>query len=212
MKGDHLFSVHSLIANLSCFTLGLRLGKESVFGGGCLVLENEPLSLRQATAKDVGPMVALINRAYRGDSSRVGWTTEADLLTGDRITQEEASALISKADTVVLLALDGANIIGTVELQQRGEEAYLGMLVIDPQLQARGLGKQLLAAAEQFVLVRWQSKSISLSVIGEREPLIAYYERRGYMRTGELQRLPSQLGQSKPIVEGLSFETMRKSL
>ncbi|MDX1490716.1 MAG: GNAT family N-acetyltransferase [Pseudohongiellaceae bacterium] len=176
------------------------------------MLENEPLSLRQATAKDVGPMVALINRAYRGDSSRVGWTTEADLLTGDRITQEEASALISKADTVVLLALDGANIIGTVELQQRGEEAYLGMLVIDPQLQARGLGKQLLAAAEQFVLVRWQSKSISLSVIGEREPLIAYYERRGYMRTGELQRLPSQLGQSKPIVEGLSFETMRKSL
>ena len=174
--------------------------------------DKQALAFRVATPADVESVVGLINGAYRGDHSRKGWTSEADLVEGDRVTPEELGALILSPDTVILLCLLEDSIIGTVELRNQGEEAYLGMLVVNPSLQASGIGKRLVAAAEELVQTRWHSSVMVLSVISVRVELIAFYERRGYSRTGMFEDFPAQLGQSSPIIAGLQFEQLSKSL
>lgn len=174
--------------------------------------EMKELQFRTAKEADIAALVAVINTAYRGDQSRVGWTTEADLVEGDRVTTAEVRALLARGDTVILLCLLDDSTVGTVELRRQGLEAYLGMLVVNPRLQTRGIGKQLLAAAEEFVVSQWCSTSIVLSVISVRDELIKFYERRGYKRTGVFEDFPKQLGQSIPIVAGLQFEQLSKSL
>jgi ribosomal protein S18 acetylase RimI-like enzyme len=173
--------------------------------------EMKELQFRTASEADIAALVPVINAAYRGVQSREGWTTEADLVAGDRVTAAEVTALIARSDTVILLCLLDELIVGTVELRRRGVETFLGMFVVNPRLQARGIGKKILGAAEEFVRSQWSSTSIALSVISVRDELIEFYERRGYKRTGVFEDFPEQLGQSSPIVAGLQFEQLSKS-
>jgi ribosomal protein S18 acetylase RimI-like enzyme len=175
------------------------------------VQKHKELRFQVAENTDVLAVVTVINAAYRGAQSREGWTTEADLVAGDRVTAAELTALIARSDTVILLCLFDELIVGTVELRSQGLEAYLGMFVVNPRLQARGIGKKILAAGEAFVRSQWSSTSIALSVISVRDELIEFYERRGYKRTGVFEDFPEQLGQSSPIVAGLQFEQLSKS-
>ena len=60
---------------------------------------------RPATPADVPALVALVNSAYRGESSRAGWTTEADLLDGQRVDAGGImTAIASGAGIVILVA------------------------------------------------------------------------------------------------------------
>jgi predicted N-acetyltransferase YhbS len=103
----------------------------------------------QATINDIPALCALLNQAYRGDASRAGWTTEADLISGTvRTTPEALTAVLQKPGSVILLHKEGEQIIGCVNLQQREQRLYLGMLSVAPQLQGKGTGKLLLQAAE----------------------------------------------------------------
>src|SRR5258706_10716937 len=102
-----------------------------------------------AELKDIPELNALVNSAYRGESSRQGWTTEADLLDGIRIDEERLEELILKPDTVILKYTDSNNkIIGCVHLEKKGHKMYLGMLTVSPALQARGIGKELMRGSE----------------------------------------------------------------
>lgn len=174
--------------------------------------DSRKLIYRIATDGDAVAMAELINSAYRGDSSRSGWTTEADLVTGERVTVAEIHALIEREECVALLCLSGSEIIGTVELSKDQKEAYLGMFVISPRLQGAGLGKHLLKQAEQFACDHWSVLRMNLSVISVRDELIAFYERRGYRRTGIFEPFPERIGQSSPLVGGLQFEKLCKEL
>ncbi|MBI3903819.1 MAG: GNAT family N-acetyltransferase [Nitrosomonadales bacterium] len=114
----------------------------------------DDLSFRRATLADTDAIVALVNSAYRGDSSRAGWTTEADLLDGQRTDAQEISQLITQHDSLLLLCLHATEIIGSVHLEKmEAATAYLGMLVIRPTLQRQGLG--------QYCSVRLKSRSPS---------------------------------------------------
>ncbi len=165
---------------------------------------------RRAAESDISFMVQLINSAYRGDSSKVGWTTEADLLDGLRTTDAEILALLGEHNSVFLLCLNNANIIGTVHLQHCGNFAYLGMFVVKPELQSAGLGKLFLDQAEQYVRREWQLSRVEMTVISLRDELIAYYERRGYCRTGELRPFPLNDEITIAKVEGLEFAVLEK--
>ena len=90
----------------------------------------------------------------------------------------------------MLVHEENAKPIACVQLERRGADAYLGMLTISPTRQASGLGKALLQAAEEFVARDWQVRRMIMSVIGVRTELIAWYERRGYARTGETAEFP----------------------
>ncbi|WP_374575790.1 GNAT family N-acetyltransferase [Phenylobacterium sp.] len=151
----------------------------------------ETLSISPATGADVAELHRLVESAYRGESAKAGWTNEADLLSTPRTSAEELAAMAASPDEVMLLARRGGRLIGCVHVARRPEaSAYLGMLTVDPTLQAGGLGKRLMAAAEAEAAARFGARTMELTVISRRAELVAYYERRGYARTGEERPFP----------------------
>jgi ribosomal protein S18 acetylase RimI-like enzyme len=172
----------------------------------------ETLLFRKALPTEAGQIAVLINRAYRGDHSRQGWTTEADLLDGLRTSSTEIESLIASEHYMILLCLQGAIIVGSVCLEHMGEHVHLGMFVVEPKLQNAGIGKQLLAYAEAAAEQQWQARSMVMAVITHRQELIAYYERRGYLRTGRLQQFPANPMLWQPKVQGLQLEILEKKL
>ena len=143
-------------------------------------------TIRPATTTDLGSLHALIERAYRGEESRRGWTHEADYIEGPRTDRETLSAIIADPRQVILVALDETGVVGCVQIaDQGGGTAYLGLLSVEPTGQASGLGRALLAAGEAEARVRFGAQRIEMTVVDIRETLIAYYQRRGYVVTGE---------------------------
>ena len=171
------------------------------------------LITRLATTADALMLVALVNSAYRGDSSKAGWTTEADLLGGQRVDVEGLTETIARPGNVILLHERDQVPVACVHLERTGEDCYLGMLTIRPTTQGAGLGRQMLEAAERWAVKHWSSRTIHITVIVQRTELIAWYERRGYRRTGE--RKPFPYGDERfglPRRDDLAFEVLRKSL
>ena len=160
-------------------------------------------------------IAGLVNAAYRGDSSRRGWTTEADLLGGQRTDERSVAEILCSPGTVLLAArqTDGA-LCGCVMLKnETGGLAHLGMLTVSPQIQNQGLGRWLLEQAEEYARSNWRADRMEMTVIGCRNELIAWYERRGYHRTGEKRPFPAQDSRfGVPKVPDLEFEVMVKSL
>jgi GNAT superfamily N-acetyltransferase len=170
------------------------------------------LSIAKAEKQDAGQIAALVNSVYRGESSKQGWTTEADLLDGLRTNAEEILRLISTDDSMLLLCRAEAELIGSVHLQKQAEQVWLGMLAVRPSLQGRGIGKRLLEAAEQAAQEAWAVNKSVMSVISCRNELIEFYERRGYRRTGVSKAFPVNPALWIPKVAGLRLEILEKVL
>ncbi len=172
------------------------------------------LAFRCAIADDADAIVALVNSAYRGDSSRAGWTTEVDILGGQRTDAQEITQLIAQENSVLRLCLRDGEIIGSMQLERVDvTTAYMGMLVIRPLMQGQGLGRCLMEEAERFVKAEWGATRMQMQVITLRHELIAYYQRRGYRRTGEIMPFPADDPRfGLPKVAELEFEVMEKLL
>ncbi|MBY8821181.1 GNAT family N-acetyltransferase [Sphingomonas colocasiae] len=151
-------------------------------------------AIRAATPADLETLHPVIERAYRGGGERPGWTHEAELLEGQRTDITTLRAILDMPDTQLLVAEDNGAIAGCVQITDRGDErCYLGLLCVDPRLQATGLGRRLLAEAEERAQARFGSLVVEMTVIEARAELIAYYERRGYRATGERRDFPISL-------------------
>ena len=150
------------------------------------------MNFKKAIPANSQEIASLVNSAYRGESSKAGWTTEADFLGGQRCDENSISELIQKKDFVILTHVSGKNeIIACVHLEKKDDQTtYLGMLTVQPNLQAKGLGKILLKEAEDYSKKYFQSSKIEMTVIYLRKELIAWYERRGYKHTGETRPFP----------------------
>jgi ribosomal protein S18 acetylase RimI-like enzyme len=144
------------------------------------------MKISKAGVADVTQLVELLNSAYRGDSSKKGWTTEAHLIAGNVRTDEKTVIdVINQPGSVVLICTDEQNnIIGTVNLQKHGNKLYLGMFSVSPSFQGGGIGKKLLIAAEDHAR-DVDCNSIYMTVISIRTELINWYKRHGYVDTGE---------------------------
>lgn len=141
--------------------------------------------IRRATAADVDAVVALVESAYRGDSSRTGWTTEADLLDGQRTDADEVRAVL---DDLVVAEEDGG-LVGCCTLIPREDHAYFGMFAVRPGMQGGGVGSRLLTAAEDLA-AEHGAKRVEMTVISSRRELVDFYLRRGYVDTGETRPFP----------------------
>lgn len=170
----------------------------------------EKLLFRKAQFADIPEIVQLVNSAYRGDSSRSGWTTEADLLSGQRTDLDEVKMLISNPDSLILLAEMQNGLVGTAHLKRVHESASIGMLVIRPGLQGCGLGKQLLAVAEETAISHWRINMLCMHVISLRTELIEFYLRRGYQQTGKYMPFPQDVRYGIPQVRDLQLELLEK--
>jgi len=169
--------------------------------------------VRPASAGDVAALVTLVNSAYRGESSRAGWSTEADLIGGIRVDVERVHAAIRGDGHVVLVHESEEGIAGCVQLERTGEHCYLGMLTVRPTLQNGGLGRRLLQAAEEWASAQWHARMMYMTVLKQRPALIAWYERRGYIVTDE--RKPFPYGDERwglPARDDLEFLVLRKAL
>src|SRR5579859_4486001 len=142
------------------------------------------LEFRSAVPTDVPAIVALVESAYRGDVSRKGWTTEADFLDGQRTDPAGVAELVGKAHNRILLAFRDGELLACCHLEQQGEACYFGMFAVDPSLQGGGVGKQMMAEAERIANTEWRCQRMEMTVITIRHELIAWYERRGYRRSG----------------------------
>lgn len=171
------------------------------------------LAFRLATAGDVPALVALIESAYRGDDSRAGWTTEADLLEGQRTDPEGVMAVVTHADSRLLVAEREGELVACCHVEHRGSHAYFGMFAVRPTAQGGGLGKVVMAEAERVAREEWGVREMHMTVIRQREELIAWYERRGYRRTGRMSPFP--YGDERfgiPQRADLEFELLVKEL
>jgi ribosomal protein S18 acetylase RimI-like enzyme len=172
------------------------------------------ITIRDATVADIPDLHRLIESAYRGESSRAGWTTEADLLGGQRTDPDDLADILADPKQALLTAWQGDELVGCVLIADRGEgTGYFGMLSIRPTLQGGGLGRRLVAAAQAAMADRFGARRVRISVLPQRETLIAWYERLGYRSTGET--LPFPYGNPRfglPKRDDLSFVVMECGL
>lgn len=177
------------------------------------------LRFRFASESDASAIADLVESGYRGERSRAGWTTEADLLDGQRIDVDGVLAVIRDPDSRVLLAVregedeSGVELLGCAQLERTPDYAYFGMFSVRPGLQNGGIGRAVLAEAERIARETWQCTHMAMTVIDVRAELIAWYERRGYHRTGEYKPFP--YGDARfglPRRHDLRFELLLKPL
>jgi ribosomal protein S18 acetylase RimI-like enzyme len=167
--------------------------------------------ITKATLQDIPALTTLINSAYRGETSKKGWTTEAHLLEGKRTTEEELTEIISDPKNTFLKYTANDKIIGSVLLVEKEHQLYLGMLTVSPELQNSGIGKKMLAEGERHAKTLGLS-SILMTVVSVRAELIAWYKRHGYVETGEREAFPSSDIHTNISNEPLEFIFLEKKI
>lgn len=177
-----------------------------------MILQFPNPNITIAAREDVTDLHRLVNSAYRGDSSRKGWTTEANLLDGQRTSEKLLLEMMEEPEAVILKYTDpGENRLqACVYLKNKSGKLYLGMLTVNPELQAKGIGKQLLAAAE-FYASQVNCTAVQMTVISVRSELIAWYERHGFRKTGQTEPFPTDPEFGLPK-QALEFIVMEKPL
>jgi GNAT superfamily N-acetyltransferase len=172
--------------------------------------------LYRAVEADYAPIVDLINLSFRGVGPLASWNTEADFIAGQRLTESLLREdLAAKPHALLLTCREDPKeeLLGTVWLEPTNDGVwYLGLLTVRPDLQKRQMGRALLAAAESFAKQRGACR-IRMSVVNVRKTLIAWYERRGYLLTGETQPFPygdQRFG--KPLRGDLHFVLLEKDI
>lgn len=171
------------------------------------------LQFREATLADVDALVVLVTSAYRGDASRAGWTTEADFLDGNRIDAEVLRQDIARPRSRVLIGESSGELLACAHIADEDNAGYFGMFSVRPTLQGSGIGKRMLDEAERIVRDEWRLLAMRMTVIDIRDELIAFYERRGYRRTGIYKPFPH--GDERfglPKRNDLRFEVLEKLL
>jgi GNAT superfamily N-acetyltransferase len=172
------------------------------------------LNFYKAELVDAEAIATLINSAYRGETSRQGWTTEADILDGLRTKTQDVAAIIKSEHSFMLMGVLNDEIVANICCQWQElafkDTAHFGMIAVKPSLQNKGHGKALIKAAEAVTLREWRVVGYHMAVISLRHELIAFYERLGYVRTGEFADFPVNSALWQPKVEGLNLQYLAK--
>jgi ribosomal protein S18 acetylase RimI-like enzyme len=165
----------------------------------------------KATAEDVSGLNKLINSGYRGEYSKKGWTTEANILEGSRTNEAELTEIIAENKNTMLKFTENDRIIGCVLLVEKEQQLYLGMLTVSPELQNSGIGKKLLLEAEAHAQKLGLPK-ITMTVISIREELIYWYKRHGYADTGAREPFPVSDIHISIVEQPLEFMVLEKKI
>jgi GNAT superfamily N-acetyltransferase len=176
-------------------------------------MSDAALAFRAATIADTDAIVALVESAYRGDASRAGWTTEADFLDGRRTGADDIHAQLARPASTILLAERDGRLLACAHVAVEDGAGYFGMFSVVPGLQGGGIGKAVLAEAERIARDAFGQRTMRMTVIDLRDELIAFYERRGYRRTGVFKPFP--YGDARfglPKRDDLRFEVLEKDL
>src|SRR5690606_41980451 len=116
----------------------------------------DALTFRTANTADIPALIELVTSAYRGDASRAGWTTEADLLDGQRVDAAGILADINRPRSVILLAEQNGQLRACCHVADEDGHGYFGMFAVSPTAQGGGVGKQVMQQAERHVFEQRQ--------------------------------------------------------
>jgi ribosomal protein S18 acetylase RimI-like enzyme len=172
------------------------------------------LDFRNATVADIPALHDLIERAYSGETARKGWTHEADLLGGQRTDALALAALVDDPRQRMIIAESAGALVGCVQVAHAEEgKAYLGHLSVEPDRQAAGIGRQLVAAAESAAIHDFAAREMEMTVIRQRSELINWYCRLGYVDTGLQRPFPiTDRRFGEPKIADLAFVVLRKTI
>jgi ribosomal protein S18 acetylase RimI-like enzyme len=163
---------------------------------------------------DAPAIVTLVNAAYRGTASRRGWTSEEHLISGERINAEVVLGILRDPESIILLMRGQSHLNACAHLKKQPNGlVYLGLLTVRPAMQGSQFGRHMLAAAERYSREHLGAKTVEMTVVNLREELIAWYERRGYVRTGEIRPFPYEdktLGEATR--DDLAFIVLRRTI
>jgi len=176
-------------------------------------METKEIEIRIATKTDSQAIANLVNSVYRGDEAKKGWTTEADLLSGIRITVEKVQEIINTSGNTILLAILDDKLAGCVHLKKvDNNKAILGMLSVNVNFQTKGIGKMLITKSEEYVKESFGCSEMEMKVISVRKELIEYYQRRGYKLTGRTEPFVLKAHFGDPKIKDLEFVYLVKEL
>jgi len=165
------------------------------------------IKLEPATINDAERIKDLINLSYRGNE---GWTKETEIVSGARISIEDTKILIQKNNSKMFIATIEGTLVGCICIELEKNKAYIGSFAVAPSYQNRGIGKSILMQAELIAINQFKARELIMIVVSQRRELIEYYERRGYSRTGQVEKYPIHLNVGIPILDGLTIEYLRK--
>lgn len=167
-------------------------------------------AFRIASESDALAIAELVNCAYRPRPDAAGWTHESDLVVGERTTPAQVTEIIKKQNSAVLLGLKNSEIVACVHIEKEETQSHIGMLAVKPDLQASGLGKQMLALGEKHATEAFGTNTFSLVVVSSRSELVAFYLRRGYQKAGSVMDYPLSAGAGTPKLPNLKIEVLEK--
>lgn len=194
-------------------------------------MNKDTVFLRQAEAGDIAALETLLNRCYRQTE---GWTNEADLIGGIRITPAELTNTIAspthylfvypKTTTGERSAEETGELLGCIAVDIKidangNKSAYIGMFAVHPELQGQGIGNVILQAAETFATRHLQSSEqnaqtkparLTMSILSHRPELLAYYQRRGYELSGHKMPFPNDGNNGEPKRQDLELLELEK--
>ena len=170
------------------------------------------LEFAKAEVADIQQIIQVVNSAYRGEVSKLGWTTEADLLDGLRTDEQELLQLLADEASYLLLGKTRDRLLGSVHLQCLDDCVEIGMFAVNPCNQGLGIGKQLLQQAELIAVQTWSIRRLQMAVISCRHELLAFYNRRGYRNNGGSKAFPVNPRLWTPKVQHLKFTLLEKML
>lgn len=174
----------------------------------------QPVDLRPATPEDVPAIDVLVKAAYRRGKGKSSWTNEDRLVAGKRISVEELEAIVADpSKAIIVLEGEDRGLIGCVLVEDhRSGECHIGLLSVDPDLQSAGVGTRLLRGAEEFAVKQFGSRRAIMWILEGRDELLAWYERTGYRTTGQTEPFPGPESGAVPLVDGLRFLVIDKTL
>ncbi len=167
--------------------------------------------MSEAQPKDIPHIVQLVESVYRGESSQEGWTTEADLLSGQRTDPVMIGDMIDDPNSALLVYRSSEEIQACVYLERKEGHVLLGMLSVKAKLQGQQLGQKIISYCEQYIADNWGLSLIKIHVLWQRKELIAWYERRGFKKTGNTKPFPADPKFGIPKVSDLYFIEMEVS-
>lgn len=168
------------------------------------------ITFRTASLADAAKIARLINMAYRPGPDRGGWTHETDLIYGDRTNPDQISATLLKPDSVMLIALQNNLIVACIHIEKAGANCHIGLFAVNPIFQGVGIGKLILAQAEEYAAEHFYSDNFVMTVVSARQELISFYLRRGYQRTGQITDYPLSAGAGTPKQTDFKVEILEK--
>ncbi|MFT4021290.1 MAG: GNAT family N-acetyltransferase [Acinetobacter sp.] len=147
------------------------------------------MMITEATSEHIPQLLDLVNIAYRSKTNQ-GWTSEADLVSGDRIHTYHLNEILSDPSSKIFIIFQASQLVACVHINISNQSCYIGMLTTHPDVQNQGIGKIMLDYAEKFALNHYAITSFTLSVLSARTELINYYKRRGYEMTNIVDAYP----------------------